>query len=254
MTPTDLAVETFARGFAFTRSFIHPYLAERVGPLWVVRDAPRKREADYRREEWISYAVDPAEVDRIARAGTRGRFAVCAIRSMDEAADPIQAAYRALGYRLQATEALMVHTLATLPSHDGPLPVERVTTRAGADALAKAAGSRQILPRHLVADAPLRQYVALDRDQPVGWVRSIVVGEATWVSNMFVEPAHRRRGIGRSMLAHMLRDDKAHGATCSILLASHAGALLYPRVGYVQIGELLLYNPKVRSTTPGSSR
>jgi predicted N-acetyltransferase YhbS len=253
----DLPIEAFARGFAFTRSFAHPYLAERVGPLWALRDAPRKRAADYRREEWVAHGLHPAEVDRIARADTRGRFVVCAIRAADEPAEPLRAAYKALGYRLRATESMMLHALDELPPFDGPFPVERVTTRAMADALAKAAGSRQVLPQHLEPDAPLRQYVALDDDRPVGWVRSIVVGNATWVSNMFVAPSHRRRGIGRSLLARMLADDRAHGAQSSVLLASHAGALLYPRVGYSLIGELLLYmpsKPKVCSTTPGSSR
>jgi hypothetical protein len=41
----------------------------------------------------------------------------------------------------------------------------------------------------------------------------------------------------------MLHDDLAHGAICSVLTASHAGALLYPRVGYELTGELLLYMP-----------
>jgi GNAT superfamily N-acetyltransferase len=239
----DLAVETFARGFAFTRGFTHPFLAERVGPLWALRDAPRKRAADYRREEWVAHGVEPAEVDRLARAGTRGRFVVCATRAADEPAEPLRAAYKALGYRLQATEPMMAHALDDLPPFDGPLPIERVTTQEMADALARAARSRQVLPEHLRSDAPLRQYVALDGDRPVGWVRSIVVGEATWVSNMFVEPPYRRRGIGRSMLVKMLHDDRAHGATCSVLTASHAGALLYPRVGYELVGELLLYMP-----------
>jgi predicted acetyltransferase len=89
----------------------------------------------------------------------------------------------------------------------------------------------------------MRQYVALDGDKPVGWVRSIVAGEATWVSNMHVVPAYRRRGIGRSLLVRMLRDDRANGSAASVLLSSHTGALLYPRVGYEQIGELLLFTP-----------
>ena len=80
----DPVIEAFARGYAFTRSFTHPYLAERVSRFWVVRDAPRRRAADYRREEWIAHGVEAAEVDRVARAQTRGRFAVCAIRAIDE--------------------------------------------------------------------------------------------------------------------------------------------------------------------------
>jgi len=61
----EKAIEVFAGGFSFTRSFTYPYLAERVGPLWVMRDAPRKRPV-YRTEEWIAHGVAPQEVDRIA--------------------------------------------------------------------------------------------------------------------------------------------------------------------------------------------
>ena len=61
---------------------------------------------------------------------------------------------------------------------------------------------------------------------------------------MFVEPDFRRRGIGKSLLLRMLRDDRAAGATLSVLLASHAGALLYPTVGYQEIGKLLLFTPR----------
>jgi predicted acetyltransferase len=60
---------------------------------------------------------------------------------------------------------------------------------------------------------------------------------------MYVEKEHRRRGIGSAMLAKMLRDDRAHKAKYSVLLSSHTGALLYPRVGYQQIGTLLMFAP-----------
>ena len=63
---------------------------------------------------------------------------------------------------------------------------------------------------------------------------------------MYVNPRYRRRGIGRSMLAKMLRDDRAAGLRQSVLTASHTGAMLYPVVGYELIGELLLFTPKKR--------
>src|SRR5687768_5109785 len=99
----DRAIEVFARGFCFTRSFTHPYVAERIGPLWVVRDAPRRRPNEYRREEWIAHSVAPEEVDRIARRHTRGSFAICAIVASDDEDGPLRAGYKALGYRLGAT-------------------------------------------------------------------------------------------------------------------------------------------------------
>jgi hypothetical protein len=45
----------------------------------------------------------------------------------------------------------------------------------------------------------------------------------------------------------MLRDDRTRGAKQSVLLSSHTGALLYPRVGYEQIGMLLIFAPKRKS-------
>ncbi len=266
-TELDRAIEVFVRGFALTKSFTHPYVPERHGRAWLMWDAPRRNQKLYRREEWTGHGIDVAEFDRLARRHTRGKFAICPIRSADEPDGPLRAAFRERGYRLATTEPMMIHRLGRIPrsSVDG-IRIERVRTLERAAALAKAAGGRQLLPEHLVDDAPLRQYVALEAGTPVGWVQSIVVhpdsgtdgtagareagavgtadaGHMTWVSNMFVQPAHRRRGIGRALLARMLRDDRRYGASASVLLASHVGARLYPVVGYVQIGELFAYSP-----------
>ena len=40
--------------------------------MWVVRDAPRKKDA-YRGEEYIGSGVEPAAMDALAKAQTRGR-------------------------------------------------------------------------------------------------------------------------------------------------------------------------------------
>lgn len=241
----DRAVEVFVHGFAYTRSFTHPYLAERVGPVWVLRDAPRKR-GDYRGEEWVAHNVPPEEIDYIARTETRGRFSICMICALQEPQEALRARFKELDYRLLRTEPLMVHPLAQMPQVEAPARIERVLTAELAARLAKAARSRQILPEHFAADAPLRQYVALIDEELVGWVRSIVVREATWCSNMYVSPPYRRRGIARALLCCMLEDDRAGGAKSAVLLASHTGAKLYPVVGYQEIGELLLFAPKQR--------
>ena len=242
--PLHRAIEVFAHGFGFVRSYTHPYVPHRVGPLWVLRDDPRKNPRDYRREEWLAYKVDPEEVDQLARKHTRGRYAICAFHTVNEPDQPLRAAFKALNYRLQTTEPMMVHRLAKIPRADSPATIRRVTTRALADRLAKAAGRTQIPARHLKDDSTMRQYVALVDDQPVGWVRSIVVGDATWCSHMEVRPEFRRRGIARAMLARMLRDDRDAGAKVNVLLSSHTGALLYPVVGYEHIATLLLFTPR----------
>ena len=237
------AIEVFARGFCFTRSFTHPYLAERVGEIWVVRDAPRKR-GDYRREKWIAHGVAPEVIDETARKHTRGRFAVCAIHGIDESDQPLREGFKALNYRLGGTEPIMVHELKRIPRFEEPVEIVRVTTKNLASKINKAARSRQVLPEHLEKDSPLRQYAALVDEKPVGWVRSIDVEGATWCADMYVAPEFRRRGIARAMMAQMLRDDRTHGSKLAVLTASHTGAKLYPLVGYKQIGMLMLYTPK----------
>ncbi len=240
----ERALEVFAVGFAFTRSLTFPCSGVRVGALWVIRDGVRKKAADYRREEWVACGVRAEEVDAQARAGARSAFCVCAILRAGESDEAMRAAYRALDYRLLGTEPLMIHRLKTLPQVATPLPIVRVNTTELADAVKKSAGRKQVLPEHFANDAPLRLYVAMEGARAVGWVRSIPVGNAAWVSNMHVLPSHRRRGIGKSLLAHMLADDRRHGIRQSVLLSSHTGALLYPHVGYEQIGMLYLYKPR----------
>jgi hypothetical protein len=50
----EFAIEVFVRGHSAGKSRTFPYEASRVGPLWVMRDAPRKNPRDYRKEEWIA--------------------------------------------------------------------------------------------------------------------------------------------------------------------------------------------------------
>lgn len=239
------ALEVFARGYCFTRSFTHPYEASREGPIWVVRDAPRKR-GTYRREEWIAHGVDAGEIHRVARKHTRGQFGICAICATGESDAGIRADFKALDYRLNSTEPVMVHRLRRIPRGVGPVPIERVLTAEMVDRLNKTTRIRQILPEHLFPDAPLRQYAALENGEPVGWVQSIVVDSATWCSNMYVTADARRRGIGRALMCRMLRDDRSNGSELAVLTATHTGALLYTSVGYERIGTLLFYTPKKR--------
>lgn len=246
------AIEAFVRGYTYTRSFTHPYLGERFGPLWVTRDAPRKR-GDLRSEEWVAYRVSPEETDRVARENARGRYAVCAILDAGEPDSALREGYQALGYRLGHTEPLMVHSLQAIPEFTAAAEIQRVRSAEVAARLAAAARARQVLPKHLVDDSELRQYVAMVDDELVGWVRSIVCGKSTWCSNMFVKPEFRRRGIARAMLCRMLQEDREHGAETAVLLASHAGAKLYPVVGYRQIGMLYLFTPTGARDSDGST-
>ncbi len=240
----EFAIEVFVRGHSAGKSRTFPYEASRVGPLWVMRDAPRRNPRDYRKEEWIAHDVDAREVDAIARRQTRGRFFVCAMIGEGEPDEPTRSAYKALGYRLLATEGFFVQRLKRIPKPPSPGPIERVRTPELAARLATATRTRPIPDSLLGDDAPFRQYVALDGEQIVGRVRSVDAVGATWCADMYVNTSHRRRGIGQALLNRMLRDDRARDSKCSVLTASHTGALLYPRVGYERIGTLFLFAPR----------
>ena len=60
----EFAIEVFVRGHSAVKSRTHPYEVDRVGPVWVMRDAPRKNERDYRKEEWVASGVEPVELSR----------------------------------------------------------------------------------------------------------------------------------------------------------------------------------------------
>ena len=241
----ETALEVFARGICFTRSFTHPHLAERVDGLWVTRDAPR-RSGRYRREEWVAHGILPEQTVRIVNRHTRGRHAICAICAAGESDEPMRAGFRALDYRLGFTEPIMVHRLRRIPRFASPTEIVRVLDAPLANQVNTAVRRRQILPEHLTPDAPLRMYAALVDGEPVGWVSSIDVAGATWCANLYVKPEFRRRGIGRALMCRMLRDDRRFGSRLAVLAASHTGALLYPLVGYEQIGLLLMYTPRRR--------
>ena len=177
-------------------------------------------------------------------ASTREAASSSAIFAAGEPDSLLRAAYKSLGYRLLATEGVFVQPLKRIPKPPSPVTIERVRTPERAAALGKLTRTRPIADDLLGGAAPFRQYVALDGNDIVGRVRSVDAAGATWCADMYVSPSHRRRGIGHALLSRMLRDDRTRGSKCSVLTASHAGALLYPRAGYERIATLYMFAPR----------
>ena len=259
----ERAIDAFVAGWTRVRRITHPYIAERIEGVWIARDQPA-HPRNTRNEEFITHGLAPAVVDRIARENAMRRYKISVIRAASEPEAPLRAAYRSLGYRLLGTEGLFVHTLRriaaapasstadsasstaapTSSAPSAPVEISRVTTPEQAAAVAKAARKRQLLPGHLNDPSPaIRLYAAMDGAHVAGWVSSVTAGAAAWCANLFVEPSYRRQGIGRALMTRVLHEDRERGFTASVLLASHAGALLYPGLGYQRIGELCLFGP-----------
>ncbi|WP_292137287.1 GNAT family N-acetyltransferase [Mesorhizobium sp.] len=207
----EAAIEVFVQGFSADRSRTFPYVASRVGPLWLMRDAERKNPRDYRGEEWVVHDVAAQEADAIVRQHARPGFAISVVIAHEDPDGPTRTAYKALGYRLLRTEGFFVHRLRRIPSPPAVASIERVQTAERAAQLGKII-RRQPIPDDLLGDsAPFRQYVAVDGADIVGRVRSLDALGATWCSSMYVEPSHRRRGIGQALMSRMLHDDRARG-------------------------------------------
>ncbi len=244
------AIEVFARGYCFGRSLTYPHIASLNEGVWCLRDADRANAADYRKEEWIAFDRAAAEVDRIATQHTRGRLFVCAVSRQLESDHELRDEYKSLGYRLLTTEPFFVHSLKRIPrvtaarQKKASVQVLKVDSMELAERFAKFRNSRPLRQKHIAEDAPLRQYVATWDGELIGSVRSVHVGNSTWVANMQVEESYRRRGIGSQLLETMLREDRRLGFRQSVLLATHTGAKLYPKLGYKQIGLMHIFAPK----------
>ncbi len=252
------AIEIFVQGYCFGRSLTYPHIASQVEGLWWLRDAERPNPRDYRKEEWVAFDVSAEEVDRVAKLYSRGRYVVCAASRELQLDAVLRDQYKRLGYRLLTTEPMFVHALKRIPrvgpsesgnAHgvESDCSIARiclVDTCELAERFAKASRSRVLVAEQIIATAPFRQYVALFEEAIVGWVRSVTVGNCTWVANMHVDENLRRRGIGSSLLERLLRDDRKLGVRQSVLLATRAGAKLYPKLGYRQIGTMYIFAPR----------
>lgn len=237
------SIETFVKGHAITKSLTHPYEAVTFGPIWCLRDGPRKNPKHYRKEEWIAYNVAPTDLIRVAQSHARGRHFLGVLVDDDDQVKSVRDQYRRLGYRLLVTEFFFVHHLTRIPRRSAEAEIVRLDNAELAQRYAQQSRTRPLPERFFQRDSPWRQYLALVDDQVAGWVCSISTERGNWCSNLFVRPGYRRRGIASALLSRLLRDDRQARSSKSVLLSTHTGAQLYPTVGYQRIGTLLILAP-----------
>lgn len=230
------------QGFAITRSFRRPCGVNQLAQgVWVVADLPGNKKPP-RSTEIVTYQAAPTALSTSILENGIGKHFVCAFVDDPAEGPDVVTRHKSNGYRLMRREPLFVVPTAE-SVRASVTDTRRVFSKLDADAVAKAARSSQIPATCLTSeDAICRLYAAYVDERPVGWVRSIRTGDCcAYVSNLYVSPEHRRRGIGRSLMGTMLEDDARFGVKWSVLLASQTGALLYPLLGYKQQGLLILF-------------
>lgn len=240
----DEAVQVFGRGFSFTRSFTKPFEFVQEGPLLVMRDAlPRERRT--RVDEILAVSLPAVKTAAAIGEYNPHRFLLCTINGMEDNPKSVKSDYKEQGFRALRSEPFFVWDIRDVSISEPAFDVRQISNLEGAELVKQAEGKRQIRPRDLAeSDPTLVLFAAWEDGVPVGWVKSIRTHpHAAWVSNLRVAHTHRRRGIGSALMQAMLRHDQERGVTHSVLLASSTGALLYPSLGYKQIGLLQMFSP-----------
>jgi GNAT superfamily N-acetyltransferase len=235
----DSAIEVFVSAFSMLKSRTYPYVGTKVEDLWVMQDHPPRKKS--RKIEVIATEIEPASaIEQVKRAELGWHF-MCHIHQDDANFDSIRAEYKAAGYRAMSREIMFTHDLVDIPIFEAETPVVLVETIEQLKSIPQQADhSRNWY------DAT-RLYCAHDDKQDFGWVRSVPVGEDSWVSDLYVHAIDRKRGYGRALMSSLLQGDKAAGVRRSVLLASSDGARLYPHLGYKKIATLQMFCPSTRT-------
>jgi ribosomal protein S18 acetylase RimI-like enzyme len=240
----EQAVEAQIQSSLFMSSFGDHREVVKVGGLQVVRDAPGRKRPP-RRESIIVSGVYPEEAVATVRAYGPSHWALCIVEPTSADHDALKEEYKALGYRLNIRFPFFVRDLERPVEVPHRFAIERVTDSRLADEVARVKG-RKLPPIETLQgdDAKVRVYAAVPSDGPSGWVMSIrATRTENWVSDLYVLPEYRRRGLGEQLLRRMLIDDALLGVKHSVLLSSSDGEGLYRRLGYEQIGLMQIFTP-----------
>lgn len=88
----------------------------------------------------------------------------------------------------------------------------------------------------LSGETAIRWLGAFAGTEPVGCVGAIEVGEDCCVTGVATPPEQRGRGIASWLLCRVLADARGRGLTSASLQATRAGAPLYERLGFRDLG------------------
>lgn len=88
----------------------------------------------------------------------------------------------------------------------------------------------------LVGETALRWYGAFADGEPAGCVGAIEVGEDCCITGVATPPAHQGRGIASWLLCRALAEARERGLSSASLQATRAGAPLYERLGFRDLG------------------
>ena len=90
-------------------------------------------------------------------------------------------------------------------------------------------------------DRPLRSAMALVDGEPVACAIVLDYGDDACVTGVATVPEHQGKGLAGHVIARLLADARARGAGTATLQASTAGAPVYERLGFRDVGYIELW-------------
>jgi len=233
----EVAVRAFVEGFTSIKSRVHPYVFERFGPLWVMKDGPGRKNP--RVTELVSFDPDFEKVLQAVRELGIGWHFLSYINTQEESIGPAKSYFKSVGYSAKRSEGFFTHSLSNIPIYECNPPVNLL----GENDLPIRLKWTHLYPKGS------RAYAIWDdaTHEMIGRVQSIPAGNQAWVSDLYVSEGRRGEGFGRALMSRLLQDDRVEGVQNSVLMASAAGSRLYPHLGYERIGTLQLFCPKDRA-------
>lgn len=94
----------------------------------------------------------------------------------------------------------------------------------------------------LLTEAPLQLYLAYLDGQPVSTGALFISGEVAgiyWVSTL---PVYRRRGIGKALTTHLLKEACLRGCQTVVLHATHSSYRMYQSLGFSEFCQIKIYS------------
>lgn len=88
----------------------------------------------------------------------------------------------------------------------------------------------------LAGETAIHWHGAFEGEAPVGCVGTIAVGDDCCVTGVATPPEHRGRGIASWLMVRALAEARDEGMVTASLQASKAGAPLYERIGFRDLG------------------
>ncbi|MGE5281866.1 MAG: GNAT family N-acetyltransferase [Chloroflexota bacterium] len=144
------------------------------------------------------------------------------------------------GHSLDAAPRAMAMELAELtaspPAPDG-VETGPVTPAVCADLNDRAYGyGEDGFRAGLAGETAIRWHGAYEGETPVGCLGTIAVGDDCCVTGVATPPEHQGRGIASWLMARALAAAREEGMATASLQASKAGAPLYERIGFRDLG------------------